>query len=415
MRNGRRVDRHRLPPDRAARPLGGAHRAGRSAIARRASASTHGARTMMVEGEPFTDEQSGYRFHSPEFLAALRARHGALRAATRRRASAPRRGSPTWTSRASTCRCSTRRRAGRCSAASSRTSSCSRRAAAPTTTGAPSTARRRPIGCAGPRSCRCRRSTLAIEEARRAAARGRGRVLRPARIRCCGRNLYHRDHEPLWAEVERLGVPDLASTTPGRRTCRRSAKRMETHTTGHIIAHPFEAMAAMVGPHLVRRVRALPATARRARRGRRRLGAVLAAAHGAALGLLRQRRASRAEDAADRVLPAQRLRRLPRRRDAPCPPPSSSPATTTSPSTPTTRIPTARGRGGWRRLEEQPHARDEQAEDPRRQRRARLRSRDQRGGRSSASHVLIARARPPTHPAARSALPHLRSAACSPH
>ena len=32
----------------------------------------HGTRTMMVEGEPFTDEESGYRFHSPEFLAALR-------------------------------------------------------------------------------------------------------------------------------------------------------------------------------------------------------------------------------------------------------------------------------------------------------------------------------------------------------
>src|SRR5262249_42618919 len=33
--------------------------------------------------------------------------------------------------------------------------------------------------------------------------------------------------------------------------------------------------------------------------------------------------------------------------NAPCRPPSSSPATTTSPSTPTIRTPTARGRGGW--------------------------------------------------------------------
>src|SRR5262245_66534451 len=43
-----------------------------------------GTRTMMVEGEPFTDEKSGYRFHSPEFLAALRRgmeRFGRLREA----------------------------------------------------------------------------------------------------------------------------------------------------------------------------------------------------------------------------------------------------------------------------------------------------------------------------------------------
>src|SRR6185369_15620841 len=34
-------------------------------------ADWEGQRTMVVEGEPFTDERSAYRFHSPEFIAAI--------------------------------------------------------------------------------------------------------------------------------------------------------------------------------------------------------------------------------------------------------------------------------------------------------------------------------------------------------
>lgn len=84
---------------------------------------------------------------------------------------------------------------------------------------------------------------LAVEEARRAAAEGAvGFYLRPNPV--AGRGLQHRDLDPLWAEIERLeravcihdsGSPHLPSF----------GERMDTHTTGHILAHPFEAMAAM--------------------------------------------------------------------------------------------------------------------------------------------------------------------------
>ena len=86
---------------------------------------------------------------------------------------------------------------------------------------------------------------LAVEEARRAAAEGAvGFYLRPNPVR--GRGLHHPDLFPLWAEIERLdravcihdsGSPHLPSF----------GERMDTHTTGHILAHPFEAMAAMAG------------------------------------------------------------------------------------------------------------------------------------------------------------------------
>src|SRR5262249_57146046 len=47
---------------------------------------------------------------------------------------------------------------------------------------------------------------LAIEEARRTAERGAGAFyMRPNPI--AGRNLYHPDHLPLWAALERLGTP----------------------------------------------------------------------------------------------------------------------------------------------------------------------------------------------------------------
>jgi predicted TIM-barrel fold metal-dependent hydrolase len=85
---------------------------------------------------------------------------------------------------------------------------------------------------------------LAIEEARRAHARGCvGFYVRPGPV--ADRNLYHRDYEPLWAELEVLdravclhdsGSPRIPSY----------GDRMDTHTSGHIISHPFEAMVAMM-------------------------------------------------------------------------------------------------------------------------------------------------------------------------
>ena len=60
-------------------------------------------------------------------------------------------------------------------------------------------------------------------------------------------------------------------------------ERMETHTSGHIIAHPFEAMVVDDEPDLVRRRRTTSGTAHRSRGGGRWLVAVLAATHGTAL------------------------------------------------------------------------------------------------------------------------------------
>jgi predicted TIM-barrel fold metal-dependent hydrolase len=87
--------------------------------------------------------------------------------------------------------------------------------------------------------------TLAIEEARRAVGAGAiAFYVRPNPIR--GRSLHHRDHDPLWAEVERLGRP-ICIHDSGSPHLPSFGERMDTHTTGHIVAHPFEAMAAMTG------------------------------------------------------------------------------------------------------------------------------------------------------------------------
>jgi predicted TIM-barrel fold metal-dependent hydrolase len=86
---------------------------------------------------------------------------------------------------------------------------------------------------------------LAIEEARRTAARGAvGFFVRPNPV--AGRNLHHADHEPLWREVAALGLP-VCIHDSGSPYLPSFGERLETHTAGHIVAHPFEAMAAMMG------------------------------------------------------------------------------------------------------------------------------------------------------------------------
>lgn len=60
-----------------------------------------------------------------------------------------------------------------------------------------------------------------------------------------GRNLYHRDYFPLWAAVEQLDKPACLHDS-GSPHLPSYGDRMDTHTTGHIIAHPFEAMVAMM-------------------------------------------------------------------------------------------------------------------------------------------------------------------------
>ncbi len=86
---------------------------------------------------------------------------------------------------------------------------------------------------------------LAIGEARRAADAGCvAFYVRPNPIG--ERNLHHPLLDPLWAEVERLGRP-ICLHDSGSPHLASYGDRMETHTTGHILAHPFEAMSAMAG------------------------------------------------------------------------------------------------------------------------------------------------------------------------
>ena len=59
------------------------------------------------------------------------------------------------------------------------------------------------------------------------------------------RNLHHPDNEPLWAAIESLGLP-ICIHDSGSPYWPSYGDRMETHTSGHIIAHPFEAMVAMM-------------------------------------------------------------------------------------------------------------------------------------------------------------------------
>ncbi|HVN83913.1 MAG TPA: amidohydrolase family protein [Candidatus Binatia bacterium] len=85
---------------------------------------------------------------------------------------------------------------------------------------------------------------LAIAEATRSAAKGAvSFYVRPNPIN--GRNLDHRDYFPLWATIQDLNLP-ISIHDSGSPHLPSFGARMETHTTGHIIAHPFEAMAAMM-------------------------------------------------------------------------------------------------------------------------------------------------------------------------
>jgi uncharacterized protein len=84
----------------------------------------------------------------------------------------------------------------------------------------------------------------AIDEAQRTATVGAvGFYVRPNPV--AGRNLYDSDYFPLWAEIERLDKP-ICIHDSGSPHLPSYGDRMDTHTTGHMIAHPFEAMAAMM-------------------------------------------------------------------------------------------------------------------------------------------------------------------------
>lgn len=85
---------------------------------------------------------------------------------------------------------------------------------------------------------------LAIEEVTRMDASGCACFyVRPNPV--AGRNLYHADYDPLWAAIARTGKP-ICLHDSGSPYWPSFGDRMETHTSGHIIAHPFEAMVAMM-------------------------------------------------------------------------------------------------------------------------------------------------------------------------
>jgi len=85
---------------------------------------------------------------------------------------------------------------------------------------------------------------LALEEVRRADQAGCvSYYVRPNPV--AGRNLYHEDYAPLWAEIEKIGKP-ICLHDSGSPHLPSYGERMDTHTSGHILAHPFEAMVAMM-------------------------------------------------------------------------------------------------------------------------------------------------------------------------
>jgi predicted TIM-barrel fold metal-dependent hydrolase len=84
----------------------------------------------------------------------------------------------------------------------------------------------------------------AVEEAGHAARDGAvGFYVRPNPV--LGRNLHHPDYEPLWAAIETLGLP-VCLHDGSSPLLPSYGERMTTHTSGHILCHPFEAMAAMM-------------------------------------------------------------------------------------------------------------------------------------------------------------------------
>jgi len=86
---------------------------------------------------------------------------------------------------------------------------------------------------------------LSIEEAQRAAKNGAvSFYARPNPVR--GRAIFHKDYLPLWGEVEKIGVP-ISTHDSASASVESFGDRMDTHVSGHILSHPFEAMAAMAG------------------------------------------------------------------------------------------------------------------------------------------------------------------------
>jgi len=85
----------------------------------------------------------------------------------------------------------------------------------------------------------------AIKEAHRTAELGCvSYYMRPNPVG--GRSLWHDDYLPLWKEIETIGKP-ISTHDSASASVASFGDRMDTHVSGHILSHPFEAMAAMAG------------------------------------------------------------------------------------------------------------------------------------------------------------------------
>lgn len=88
-------------------------------------------------------------------------------------------------------------------------------------------------------------AALAVEEIERTSGLGcAGFYVRPNPIG--SRNLHDPANESIWAAIERSQRP-VCIHDSGSPHLPSFGDRMETHTSGHIVAHPFEAMVAMMG------------------------------------------------------------------------------------------------------------------------------------------------------------------------
>jgi uncharacterized protein len=82
-------------------------------------------------------------------------------------------------------------------------------------------------------------------EAHRAAKNGCvSYYVRPNPVR--GRTIFHQDYMALWAEIDKIGKP-ISTHDSASASVASFGDRMDTHVSGHILSHPFEAMAAMAG------------------------------------------------------------------------------------------------------------------------------------------------------------------------
>jgi len=85
----------------------------------------------------------------------------------------------------------------------------------------------------------------AIKEAHRADKIGCvSYYVRPNPVR--DRTIWADEYLPLWSEVEQIGKP-ISTHESASSSVPSFGDRMDTHVSGHILSHPFEAMAAMAG------------------------------------------------------------------------------------------------------------------------------------------------------------------------